>query len=64
MFRAKIVPYAGATEYGEWFASELEVRLAMEKLPRALGSRYYCEMQMIACAQCSVDEDAKVIASL
>jgi hypothetical protein len=64
MFRAKIVPYSGVNEYGEWYASEIEVRAAMEKLKRALGSRYYCEMQMIACETCSVSEDAKVIAIL
>jgi hypothetical protein len=64
MFRAKIVPFTGPSEYGEWFNTERELHLAMQGMARNIGSRYYCEKKLIACAECDVDERAKVIASL
>ena len=64
MYRAKIVPFTGPAEYGEWFSTEPELRLAMRGMVRDLGTRYYCEKKMIACGECEVDERAKVICSL
>jgi hypothetical protein len=64
MFRAKIAPFRGPTEYGEWFSSEAALRLAMRDVARALGSRYYCETKTMGCAECEVDEEPKVIATL
>lgn len=64
MFRAKMVPFTGPSEYGEWFSTESELRLAMRGMVRNLGTRYYCEKKMIACGECEVDESAKVICTL
>jgi hypothetical protein len=64
MFRAKIVPFTGPPEYGEWFHTESELRLATRHLTREIGKRYYCETKQVACRECQVDESAKVIAML
>ena len=64
MYRAKIVPFTGSPEYGEWFSTESELRLAMRGMVRDIGKRYYCEKKMIACGECEVDERAKVISTL
>jgi len=64
LYRAKVVPFAGATEYGEWFHSESALRSAMGEAARILGTRYYCEMKVITCAECENDESPKVIAAL
>jgi hypothetical protein len=64
LYRVKIAPFSGPTEYGEWFESEAELRFAMREIPRDIGKRYYCEAKMIRCAECEVDEKPKVIASL
>lgn len=64
LYRAKIAPFSGPIEYGEWFPSEAELRSAMSKMGRNIGSRYYCEAKMIRCAECEVDEKPKVIAAL
>jgi hypothetical protein len=63
-YRVKIAPFSGPVEYGEWFESEAALRLAMREVPRALGSRYYCEAIMIRCAECEADEKPKVIDAL
>jgi hypothetical protein len=64
LYRVKIAPYTGPTEYGEWFDSEAELRLAMRAVARDIGKKYYCESKMIHCAECEVDEAPKVIAAL
>jgi hypothetical protein len=64
MYRCKIAPFAGPTEYGEWVGTESEVQAGMRDLVRSLGARYYCEMKMITCAECNVDGGAKVISAL
>jgi hypothetical protein len=64
MYRAKIVPFTGPSEYGEWFSTESELRLAMRGMVRDIGKRYYCEKKMIACGECEIDERAKVISTL
>jgi len=64
MYRAKIVPFTGPSEYGEWFRTESELRLALRGMVRDIGKRYYCERKMIACGECDVDEPAKVISTL
>jgi hypothetical protein len=64
MFRLKMVPFTGPSEYGEWFDTESELRLAMRGTVREIGKRYYCEKKMIACGECEVDERAKVISTL
>ncbi len=64
MFRAKIVPFGGPTEYGDWFCTEAELRAAMRGVIRKLGARYYCEAKPIGCSECEVDESARVIATL
>jgi hypothetical protein len=64
LYRAKIAPYRGPTEYGEWFSSESALRSAMREVTRNIGSKYYCETKMISCAECEVDENPKVIATL
>lgn len=64
MYRAKVVPFTGPPEYGEWFSTEADLRAAMRSLDRNIGSRYYCEAKMIACGECEVDERAKVISTL
>jgi hypothetical protein len=64
MYRCKIVPFAGATEYGEWLGTESEVRAAMSNRVRRLGTRYYCEMKTITCPECNINEGAKVISAL
>ena len=64
MFRAKIVPFTGPPEYGEWFHTESELRLAMHNMARDIGKRYYCETKQVACGECQVDEHARVIAML
>ena len=64
MYRCKIVPFAGPTEYGEWFDTESQVKAAMRNLVRGLGTRYYCETKMITCPECKVDERPKVISAL
>jgi hypothetical protein len=64
MYRAKIVPFTGPSQYGEWFHTESELRLALQGMVRDIGKRYYCEKKMVACAECEVDEHAKVISTL
>jgi hypothetical protein len=64
MYRAKVVPFTGPPEYGEWFSTEYELRVAMRGMVRDIGKRYYCEKKMIACGECKIDERAKVISTL
>jgi hypothetical protein len=64
LYRAKIAPFSGPTEYGEWFGTEAALRTAMTEKARNIGSRYYCEVKSIGCAECEVDEKPKVIAAL
>jgi hypothetical protein len=64
LYRVKIAPFTGPTEYGEWFCSEAALRSAMKEVARDIGKRYYCETKMIHCAECEVDENPKVIAAL
>jgi hypothetical protein len=64
LYRVKIAPFSGPTEYGEWFGSEAALRSAMRDVARDIGKRYYCETKMIGCAECEVDERPKVIATL
>ena len=64
LFRVKIAPFTGPIEYGEWFDSEAELRLAMRQVARDIGKKYYCESKTIHCAECETDEAPKVIASL
>jgi hypothetical protein len=64
MYRCKMVPFKGATEYGEWFATELEVQTAMRSLVRKLGTRYYCETRKTTCPECEAGEGEKVISVL
>jgi len=64
LFRAKITPFGGAPEYGEWFHSESALRAAMKDVIRALGKRYYCEAKAITCAECDANENPRVIATL
>lgn len=63
-YRCKMVPFVGPTEYGEWFATESEVQMAMRSLVRKLGTRYYCETKKTTCPECEADGDAKVISVL
>lgn len=64
LYRAKIAPFSGPTEYGEWFPSEEALRSAMKEVARDIGKKYYCETKAMACAECEVDEKPKVIAAL
>jgi hypothetical protein len=64
LYRAKIVPFRGPPEYGEWFSTESDLRFAMQNTSRPIGNRYYCESKMLTCAECDVDESPKVIAAL
>jgi hypothetical protein len=64
VYRAKIAPFSGPTEYGEWFPSEAALRSAMKQVARDIGKKYYCETKAMACAECEVDEKPKVIAAL
>ncbi len=68
LYRAKVVPFTGAPEYGEWFHSESALRSAMRDLTRQIGKRYYCETKQITCAECESadgeDNKPKVIATL
>jgi hypothetical protein len=64
VYRAKIAPFSGPTEYGEWFGSESALRSAMQAVARDVGKRYYCEEKMTPCAECEVDERPRVIATL
>ena len=64
MYRAKIVPFKGLPEYGDWFCTESELRTAMQGLIRKIGTRYYCEAKQIGCSECEVDESARVISAL
>jgi len=69
LFRAKVVPFTGAPEYGEWFHSESALRSAMREVARRIGTRYYCETKLITCAECEAagcesDHKPKVIATL
>jgi hypothetical protein len=64
MYRCKIVPVAGPTEYGEWFGTESDVRDALKRIGRDLGKRYYCETKAMTCPQCDASEKAHVICSL
>jgi hypothetical protein len=64
LYRAKIAPFSGPIQYGEWFGSEAALRTAMRDLARDIGSRYYCEAKPIGCEECQVDEKPKVIAAL
>ena len=63
-YRVKIVPFHGPPEYGEWFATEAGLRLAMQKMTRLIGNRYYCESKMLTFSGCHVDEHPKVIGTL
>lgn len=64
LYRAKIAPFSGPTEYGEWFESEAALRASMKTVARNIGKRYYCETMTIHCAECDVDEKPRVIAAL
>jgi len=64
LYRVKIAPFSGPTEYGEWFDSEAALRAAMREIARDIGKRYYCETKSIHCAECEMDENPKVIAAL
>lgn len=64
LYRAKIAPFSGPTEYGEWFGSEAALRSAMREVARDIGKRYYCETKTIGCAECEVDERPRVIDAL
>jgi len=64
LYRVKIAPFSGPTEYGEWFGSEAALRSAMKEVARDIGKKYYCEAKTIHCAECEVDEGPKVIAAL
>ena len=64
LYRAKIAPFSGPIEYGEWFQSEAMLRSAMSAVARDIGKRYYCEAKSIRCAECEVDEKPQVIAAL
>jgi hypothetical protein len=69
LFRAKVVPFTGPAEYGEWFPTESALRSAMQQVARHIGKRYYCETMLITCAECEnagseSDTKPKVIASL
>jgi hypothetical protein len=64
LYRAKIAPFTGPTEYGEWFQSEALLRASMSAVARDIGKRYYCETKLIHCAECEVDEKPQVIATL
>jgi hypothetical protein len=64
LYRAKIAPFSGPIEYGEWFPSETLLRAAMSSIARDIGKRYYCEAKSIHCAECEVDEKPQVIAAL
>jgi hypothetical protein len=64
LYRAKIAPFSGPAEYGEWFSSEAMLRSSMREVARDIGKRYYCEAMTIHCAQCEVDEKPRVIAVL
>ncbi len=64
LFRAKIVPFAGPAEYGEWFATEAEVRSAMRGVARDIGKRYYCETKVMTCAECERDQRPRVVCTL
>jgi hypothetical protein len=66
VYRAKITCPDGRVEYGEWFATERELRDSMRGVTRDIGKRYYCEAKMVACtdARCDVDRKPRVIAAL
>ncbi|HXP84832.1 MAG TPA: hypothetical protein VN841_08940 [Bryobacteraceae bacterium] len=64
LYRAKMVPYVGPTQYGEWFGTESDLRASMRGQARAIGTRYYCETKMIGCAECETGDRAKVICTL
>jgi len=64
LYRVKIVPFSGPTQYGEWLSSEADLRSAMREVPRDIGKRYYCEAKTIHCAECDVNEKPRVIAVL
>ncbi len=64
LYRVKIAPFSGPTEYGEWFSSEAALRSAMKEVARDIGKRYYCEAKTINCSECQADENPKVIAAL
>jgi hypothetical protein len=64
LYRAKIVPFRGPTEYGDWFSTESDLRSAIQKETRLIGSRYYCESKMLTCSECDINEGPKVIATL
>jgi len=59
LYRAKIAAFNGPTEYGDWFHSEAALRSAMREVARHIGKRYYCEVKIIRCAECEVDESRK-----
>ena len=64
LYRAKIAPFSGPIQYGEWFGSEAALRAAMRDQARDIGSRYHCEAKPIGCEECGVEEKPKVIAAL
>ena len=64
LYRAKIVPFQGPPEFGEWFGNESDLISAMKQTTRRIGNSYYCESKMITCPECDVGEDPKVIATL
>ena len=59
-----MVPFAGPPEYGEWVGTESDARAALQGVKRALGARCYCEMKPITCAECDIEEAARVICTL
>ena len=64
MYRAKIVPFSGPTEFGPWFSTESEVRTDMDTQRRNIGSKYYCETKTISCPECEADDKARVVGML
>lgn len=64
LFRWKIVPFGGSPKFGEWLATEAEVRVSLKRVTRSVGERCYCETKAITCPECDMDEAAKVICSL
>ena len=64
MYRCKIVPFSGKTEYGEWLDTGKKVQAVVSHLVRTIGTRYYCEMKTITCSGCEADERTRVVSAL
>jgi hypothetical protein len=64
LFRWKLVPFNGSSEYGAWLGTEADVRVALLDVPRRLGGRYYCEAKRITCPECDTDQAPAVICAL